>query len=89
MLMTFKYQLLLCKSGHELLLLTLNHLDALREMVNDKDQLTSMVNKTCSGLVDCFHSFSEAQLMIGRHTLLVFLQDCDRKVCTWFTCGRL
>ena len=79
MLMTFKYQLLLCKSGHELLLLTLNHLDGLREMVSD-DECVQFVNKTCLQLTDCFHSFTDGQLMIARHTMLSYLQDCNRKV---------
>lgn len=81
MLMTLKYQLLLCKSGHELLLFTLNHLDALREMVFEDDCIV-LINKTCTQLTDCFHTFSEGQLMIARHTLLSYLQECNRKVST-------
>ena len=80
MLMTFKYQLLLCKSGHELILLTLNHLDGLREIIEDEGDCVKMVNKTSTRLTEAFHNFSEGQLSIIRHTLLSFLQECNRKV---------
>ena len=80
MMMAFKYQLLRCKSGHELLMVTLTHLDGLRLMVNTSHAHVEMVNRAIQKCVERYDQLSSAQLMLLRHTVLQFVQDNLKKV---------
>ena len=44
--MSVKYQVLLCKSGQEVLQVTLNHLDGLRQLVKGSGEHTALVDDT-------------------------------------------
>lgn len=80
MTMAFKYQVLRCKSGHELLMVTLTHLDGLRLMVDTSHVHIEMVNKVIQKCVEKYDQLSSAQLMLLRHTILQFVQDNQKKV---------
>ena len=45
-------QVLLCKRGEDVILVTLNHLDAIRELVSSSDTHVAMVNSACRILTD-------------------------------------
>ena len=80
MIMAVKYQIMLCKSGRELLLLTLNHLDGIRHMIDDDDDHARLINSVLTRFVGLYDRLSQAQLMVIRQTLLMFFQDYHKKV---------
>ena len=80
MLMAVKYQILLCKSGHEVLMLTLSHLDSVRSLVSSSPQHIEMVNKTCTKFIKTYKDFNPSQLALIRHTILNCIQDYYKKV---------
>lgn len=83
MLMALKYKVSSCKSGHELLMLTLSHLDGVRLYVDEVPLQVEMVNKVFAQCVDLYKKqLSPAQLVLVRHTILNFLQDFHKKVQT-------
>ena len=67
--MTYLPQVMMCKSGEELLLVTLNHLDGIRKLIGSSDKHISLVDQTCIKLTEvcCY----------GNHQLVnYFAQDC-------------
>lgn len=80
MMMAVKYQVLRCKSGHELLMVTLTHLDGLRLLVDTSRVHVEMVNRAIQKCVERYDQLSSAQLMLLRHTILQFVQDRHKKV---------
>lgn len=85
MLMALKYQVMLCKSGNELLLLTLNHMDGLRRLVHKSHDHVEIINTACVKFTEHYNKFSEAQLVLIKHTLLTFFQDYHKKVSIFLT----
>ena len=80
MLMALKYEVMLCKSGNELLLLTLNHMDGLRGLVHRSHDHVEIINTACVKFTEHYNTFSEAQRVLVKHTLLTFFQDYHKKV---------
>eukprot|EP00731_Ephydatia_muelleri_P032170 Em0023g677a len=80
MIMAVKYQVLVSKSGREVLLATLNHLDTIRGFVALSPPHVAMVDKACLTFKDFFESQSSAQLMHLRHYLLLLFQDTNKRV---------
>jgi hypothetical protein len=80
MLMAVKYQTLLCKSGHELVMLILSHLDSIRLLIDKSPELVKQVNKTCTHMLRTFSDFNSAQLTLIKYTVLNVLQDYHKKV---------
>jgi len=80
MTMAIKYQLTMVKRPAEILLVTLNHFDAVYEFVKD--------NATCRGLMEDFYkrfqqtygNMSAAELQMLRQTQLNFFQDMHIRV---------
>lgn len=56
MTMAFKYQVLLCPRPKDILLVTFNHMDAIKDFVRDTPSILSQVDETYKQLieVDCF-----------------------------------
>ena len=46
------FQVLLCKRGEDVILVTLNHLDSIRELVGDSEKHISMLNTACKTVTD-------------------------------------
>lgn len=81
MIMATKYKVFLCKTGHELLMLTLSQLDTIRPLIVGSPAHISMVNKISGSCIKWYHTeLSRAQLELVRQTVLNFLQDSHIKV---------
>lgn len=52
MTMAFKYQVLLCPRPKDVLLVTLNHLDAIKGLIQDSPTILHQVDKTFRQLTD-------------------------------------
>lgn len=74
----FKYQVISCKTGFEIIDVTLNHLDSIRSMVSG--DVIELVNE-CSRKVDEIYStLAPGSLALVRQTVLRILQDRKVKV---------
>lgn len=56
MTMAFKYQVLLCPRPKDILLVSFNHMDAIRDFVKDTPSILSQVNETNKQLVEVARS---------------------------------
>ncbi|XP_069668604.1 protein OSCP1 isoform X2 [Periplaneta americana] len=79
MTMAFKYQVLMARQPLELLLITMNHLDAIRNFVSTP-VLQSQVDKTYMMLMKTYAHLSIGEMQTLRYTLLNFLQGCRVRV---------
>lgn len=80
MTMAVKYQLQSCASPRDMLLITLNHLDGVRKMVQNDAKLQTLIDYAYSLLEKQFFSMATWELMLVRTTLLNFYQDARVKV---------
>lgn len=80
MTMAVKYQLQSCVSPRDVLLITMNHLDGVRKMVDDDAKLQTLIDYAYSLLEKQFFSMATWELMLVRTTLLMFYQDARVKV---------
>uniref|UniRef100_A0A914VVS4 Protein OSCP1 n=1 Tax=Plectus sambesii TaxID=2011161 RepID=A0A914VVS4_9BILA len=80
MTMAVKYQLQSCASPREMLLITLNHLDGVRKMVQNDAKLQTLIDYAFSLLEKQFFAMTTWELMLVRTTLLNFYQDARVKV---------
>lgn len=80
MAMGFKNQVISCASPQELLDVTHNHLDVLRNLVGDSASTVELVDQ-CAALVhDTYSVLSLFEFCVLRHTLCTFFQDKKIKV---------
>ncbi len=56
MTMAFKYQVLLCPRPKDILLVSFNHMDAIRDFVKDTPSILSQVDETNKQLVEVARS---------------------------------
>uniref|UniRef100_A0A3Q2C7H2 Organic solute carrier partner 1a n=1 Tax=Cyprinodon variegatus TaxID=28743 RepID=A0A3Q2C7H2_CYPVA len=80
MIMAFKYQLFLCPRPRDLLLISYNHIDSIREMVRDTPVVLNQVNETHRKIIEVYSGLSEGELQFLRQTLLIFVQEMHVRV---------
>ncbi|XP_063167846.1 protein OSCP1 isoform X2 [Candoia aspera] len=80
MTMAFKYQVLLCPRPKDLLLITFNHLDAIKDFVYESPKILNQIDVTFRKLIDTYSSLSAGELQLIRQTLLIFFQDIHIRV---------
>ena len=74
----FKYQIVNCKTGYEIIDVTLNHLDSIRCMV--QGDVIELVDECSRKVQRLYHSLSAGSLALVRQTVLRNLQDRKVKV---------
>ncbi|CAI5781838.1 Uncharacterized protein PODLI_1B030035 [Podarcis lilfordi] len=80
MTMAFKYQVLLCPRPKDILLITFNHLDAIKDFIYEAPKTLAQVDATFRKLIDTYGSLSAGELQLIRQTLLIFFQDIHIRV---------
>ncbi|XP_010790836.1 protein OSCP1a isoform X2 [Notothenia coriiceps] len=78
--MAFKYQIFLCPRPKDLLLITYNHIDTIRELVKDTPVVVNQVGETHRKIIEVYSSLSEGEFQLLRQTLLIFFQDMHVRV---------
>ncbi|XP_066525755.1 protein OSCP1-like isoform X1 [Hoplias malabaricus] len=78
--MAFKHQVLLCPRPRDLLLITFNHVDAIREIVRSSPCLIHQINEAQRQIIEMFTPLSDGEFQLIRQTLLTLLQDMHIKV---------
>ncbi|NXP29161.1 OSCP1 protein, partial [Scytalopus superciliaris] len=80
MTMAFKYQVLLCPRPRDLLLVTFNHLDAIKDFVYESPAILNQVDETFRQLIETYSCLSDGEFQLIRQTLLIFFQDMHIRV---------
>nr|XP_022293633.1 protein OSCP1-like isoform X3 [Crassostrea virginica] len=80
MTMAFKYQVSLCLRPKEIILITLNHMDAIRAFVEGQPNIKQQVDHVYRLLIETFGSLSNGEFQLIRQTLLNFFQDMHIRV---------
>ncbi|XP_059206422.1 protein OSCP1a [Centropristis striata] len=80
MVMAFKYQVFLCPRPKDLLLITYNHIDTIREFVKDTPVLVHQVDETHRKIIEVYSFLPEGEFQLLRQTLLIFFQDMHVRV---------
>ncbi|CAM4638975.1 unnamed protein product [Leuciscus chuanchicus] len=80
MTMAFKYQIVLCPRPQDLLLITFNHTDAIKELVKDNPGLVNQINEAQRQLIEVYTPLSDGEFQLIRHTLLVLFQDMQIRI---------
>lgn len=78
--MAFKYQVFLCPRPKDLLLISYNHIDIIREFVKDTPAVLNQVEETHRKIIEAYSSLSAGEFQLLRHTLLLFCQDLHVRV---------
>ncbi len=79
MTMGFKYQVLCCRSPQDVVQVTLNHLEIIREIVGDPS-VDVLLEGAINATVDKYMKLSAADFMLLHQTLLGFFKDRRIKV---------
>ncbi|KAM9385397.1 protein OSCP1a [Pholidichthys leucotaenia] len=80
MVMAFKYQVLLCPRPKDLLLISYNHIDTVKEFVKDTPVVVNQVDETHRKIIEVYSSLPEGEFQLLRQTLLIFFQDLHVRV---------
>uniref|UniRef100_A0A8D3C7P9 Organic solute carrier partner 1 n=1 Tax=Scophthalmus maximus TaxID=52904 RepID=A0A8D3C7P9_SCOMX len=80
MTMAFKYQVLLCPRPKDILLVSFNHMDAIKDFVKDTPSILSQVDETYQQLIEMYSSLCSGEFQLIRQTLLIFFQDMHIRV---------
>ncbi|KAI5947067.1 protein OSCP1 isoform X4 [Manis javanica] len=80
MTMAFKYQVLLCPRPKDVLLVTFNHLDAIKGFIRDSPTILHQVDETFRQLTETYGGLSAGEFQLIRQTLLIFFQDLHIRV---------
>ncbi|KAK2830632.1 hypothetical protein Q5P01_018563 [Channa striata] len=80
MLMTFKHQLFLCPRPKDLLLISYNHIDTIRQFVKDTPVVVNQVDEAHRKIIEIYSLLSEGEFQLLRQTLLIFVQDMHVRV---------
>ncbi|WAR08115.1 OSCP1-like protein, partial [Mya arenaria] len=80
MTMAFKYQVSLSLTPRDILLITLNHMDAIRKFVDGQDAILQQVEYVYKLLLETFGSMTSGGFHLIRQTLLNFFQDMHIRV---------
>ncbi|KAL2080718.1 hypothetical protein ACEWY4_024511 [Coilia grayii] len=79
-IMAFKYQVQLCARPRDVLLVTFNHIDAIRRFVRHNPMLSNQIDEAQRQLIEMYKHLTDGEFQLIRQTLLVFLQDMHIKV---------
>ncbi|XP_034560484.1 protein OSCP1a [Notolabrus celidotus] len=80
MIMAFKYQVFLCPRPRDLLLISYNHIDTIRELVKGTPVALNQVEEAHRKIIEVYTSLSDGEFQLLRQTLLIFLQDSHVRV---------
>ncbi|KAF4081672.1 hypothetical protein AMELA_G00163850 [Ameiurus melas] len=80
MTMAFKYQIALCPRPRDLLLISFNHIDGVRELVKDNPRLVNLINEAQRLIIEMYTPLSDGEFQLIRQTLLAFFQDMHVRV---------
>ncbi|XP_060778166.1 protein OSCP1 isoform X2 [Neoarius graeffei] len=80
MTMAFKYQVLLCPRPKDIMLVTFNHMDAIKEFVRDTPSILTQVDETYRQIIEIYTPLSCGEFQLIRQTLLIFFQDMHIRV---------
>nr|XP_057909182.1 protein OSCP1 [Doryrhamphus excisus] len=80
MTMAFKYQVLLCPRPKDILLVSFNHMDAIKEFVKDTPCILSQVDETYQQIIEMYTPLLSGEFQLIRQTLLIFFQDMHIRV---------
>ncbi|XP_078279498.1 protein OSCP1 [Rhinoraja longicauda] len=80
MTMAFKYQVLLCPRPKDLILVTFNHMDAVKDFVRDSPSILNQVDETFRQLIELYSCLPGGEFQLIRQTLLIFFQDLHIRV---------
>lgn len=80
MTMAFKHQVSLCQRPQDILLITLNHMDAMHEFVKDNEFVLKQVENVYALLKQHYASLTAGQFQLIRMTILSFFQDMHIRV---------
>ncbi|XP_059510236.1 protein OSCP1 isoform X2 [Stegostoma tigrinum] len=80
MTMAFKYQILLCPRPKDILLVTFNHMDAVKEFIRDSPSILNQVDEIFRQLIETYSCLPAGEFQLIRQTLLVFFQDLHIRV---------
>ncbi|KAL8619017.1 hypothetical protein ACOMHN_020715 [Nucella lapillus] len=80
MTMAFKYQVSLCLRPKDILLITLNHMDAMRTYVQGHSAVRQQVEGVYRLLFETYSSLPDGEFQLIRQTLLCFFQDMHIRV---------
>ncbi|GAB5574875.1 protein OSCP1 isoform X2 [Prionailurus iriomotensis] len=75
MTMAFKHQVLLCPRPKDVLLVTFNHLDAIKGFIQDSPAILHQVEEIFRQLTETYGGLSAGEFQLIRQTLLTFFQD--------------
>ncbi|XP_055013560.1 protein OSCP1-like [Boleophthalmus pectinirostris] len=80
MVMGLKYQVWLCPRPKDLLLISYNHLDSTKKLVQDTPTILNQVHEAHRRVIEAYTSLSPGELQLLRHTLLNFFEDFHIRV---------
>jgi hypothetical protein len=80
MAMGFKYQIMCCMRPEEIVGMTLEHLQALRNVILPQPQVVELVDDAVARVHSTFDDMAESEYILLRRTLANFLQDRKVKV---------
>ncbi|KAM6958800.1 protein OSCP1a, partial [Aplochiton taeniatus] len=80
MVMAFKHQVLLCPRPRDLLLISYNHMDNIKQFVRDTPAVLNQVDETHRKIIEVYAALSEGEFQLLRQTLLTFFQDMHIRV---------
>ncbi|KAJ7363647.1 Protein oscp1 [Desmophyllum pertusum] len=80
MTMAFKYQVSLCLRPSDVLLVTYNHMDAIRSFACDNPAISNQVENVYKLLYEAYAGLTAGQFQVIRQTLLSFFQDMHIRV---------
>uniref|UniRef100_A0A1A8PDE1 Organic solute carrier partner 1 n=1 Tax=Nothobranchius rachovii TaxID=451742 RepID=A0A1A8PDE1_9TELE len=80
MTMAFKYQVLLCSRPKDIVLVSFNHMDAIKDFVKDTPSILSQVDETYQQLIEMYTPLCNGEFQLIRQTLLIFFQDMHIRV---------
>ncbi|XP_043854667.1 protein OSCP1 isoform X2 [Dromiciops gliroides] len=80
MTMAFKYQVVLCPRPKDLLLITFNHLDAIKDFVRDSPTIMNQVDETFRKIIEVYGRLPAGEFQLIRQTLLIFFRDIHIRV---------
>ncbi|XP_065141180.1 protein OSCP1a [Paramisgurnus dabryanus] len=80
MTMAFKYQIILCPHPRDLLLVTFNHMDSIKDLVRKSPNLVNQINEAQRQIIEVYTPLPDGEFQLIRQTLLVLFQDMQIRV---------
>ncbi|TRY85937.1 hypothetical protein DNTS_032703 [Danionella cerebrum] len=78
--MAFKYQIIMSPRPQDLLLITFNHIDGIKELVKDDPGLVNQINEAQRQIIEAYTPFSDGEFQLIRQTILILLQDMQIRI---------